>query len=85
MSSTQFCQSCTMPIENVNDRGTEKDGSISNDYCKFCYQNGLFTEPEMTLEQMKTEVEYQMKKRDMPDTLLQKALTLLPLLKRWHQ
>lgn len=74
-----------MPIENVNDRGTEKDGSISNDYCKFCYQNGLFTEPEMTLEQMKTEVEYQMKKRDMPDTLLQKALTLLPLLKRWHQ
>lgn len=47
MSSTQFCQSCTMPIENVNDRGTEKDGSISNDYCKFCYQNGLFTEPEI--------------------------------------
>ena len=46
------CQSCTQPIEKDADFGTEADGSRSRDYCSCCYQNGAFTEPEVTMDQM---------------------------------
>lgn len=45
-----FCQSCAMPMAD-GDYGTEKDGSESHDYCKYCYQNGEFT-CEVTMEEM---------------------------------
>ncbi len=51
MEEMKFCQSCMMPLNAAEDCGTEKDGSPSADYCKFCYQNGAFT-GEMTMEQM---------------------------------
>lgn len=45
-----FCQSCAMPMTD-DDFGTEKDGSKSEDYCKYCYQNGEFTS-DITMEEM---------------------------------
>ena len=45
-----FCQSCAMPMGD-DDFGTEKDGSKSEDYCKYCYQNGEFTS-DVTMEEM---------------------------------
>ena len=40
----RYCQSCGMPMGNTNELyGTERDGSKSIDYCKYCYQNGVFT------------------------------------------
>jgi hypothetical protein len=44
-----FCQSCTMPIDNIGNRGTEKDGSKSDLYCKYCYLHGAFIDPDMSL------------------------------------
>ena len=38
-----FCQSCGMPVMNPTMRGTEADGSPSDDYCKYCYDKGAFT------------------------------------------
>ena len=32
----RICQSCAMPIESDDQLGTEKDGSINQDYCKYC-------------------------------------------------
>ncbi|MDR0299387.1 MAG: zinc ribbon domain-containing protein [Streptococcaceae bacterium] len=46
----QMCQSCGMPIEKAEDFGTEKDGFASTEYCKYCYQSGEWTDPEMTLD-----------------------------------
>ena len=46
----RFCQSCAMPLDQDELRGTEADGSLSPDYCKYCYQNGAFTR-EQTMEQ----------------------------------
>ena len=45
-----FCQSCAMPMTE-EDYGSEKDGSKSKDYCKYCYQNGEFTS-DITMEEM---------------------------------
>ena len=40
----RYCQSCGMPMGSTDELyGTEKDGSKSKDYCKYCYENGAFT------------------------------------------
>lgn len=46
------CQSCGMPLNKDHNNGTEADGSMSTKYCNLCYQNGQFTEPNITLEEM---------------------------------
>jgi hypothetical protein len=72
-----------MPINNTENRGTEKDGSKSNLYCKYCCHDGAFTDPDMTLGQMKNIVLAQMQKLNLPDNIIQQSLKNLPHLKRW--
>ena len=31
-----------MPIKSRNQLGKNKDGTINEDYCKYCYDNGEF-------------------------------------------
>lgn len=46
----EICQSCGMPL-SPEMYGTDENGEVNKDYCKFCYQNGKFTS-DMTLEEM---------------------------------
>jgi Putative zinc ribbon domain len=80
-----FCESCTMPIDNIEDRGTENDGARSELYCKYCYQDGQFINPHMTLQQMKDLVIMEMRKLSLPENIIQQTLTKLPYLKRWQR
>lgn len=50
----QFCQSCGMPldIQGQDMRGSEVGLAKSEKYCAYCYGNGRFIEPNITLEQM---------------------------------
>ncbi len=36
------CQSCGMPITSNEQLGINKDGSINNDYCQYCFESGEF-------------------------------------------
>ena len=83
MESQKFCQSFTLPIDKIEDRGTEKYGSASTLYCKYCYQHGAFTDPSMTIEKMKKIINTEMKKQDLPANLVEQSLLMLPGLKRW--
>ena len=83
MENKNFCQSCGMPLDNHDVLGTEKYGSLSNEYCKYCYQDGSFTKPDMKLEEMKSIVKTEMGKRNMASDLIEKAVNVLPYLKRW--
>jgi hypothetical protein len=83
MSSKHFCQSCSMPIDNPDLCGTEKDGTKSNEYCRYCYQNGEFTNPDLTLEEMKEHMMRIMEKDKLSKDILERALNRLPFLKRW--
>lgn len=38
----RICQSCGMPIISDEQLGTNKDGSTSQDYCKYCFTDGEF-------------------------------------------
>ena len=45
MGNQKLCQSCSYPLTNDEDFGTNADGSKNEDYCKHCYVNGaLFNE-----------------------------------------
>jgi len=42
-----------MPVgESADNFGTETDGSSSTEYCKYCYQDGEFTDPNQTIDGM---------------------------------
>lgn len=45
----KICQSCGMPLVK-EDLGTNKDGSLNNDYCKYCYTKGEFID-KVTMEE----------------------------------
>ena len=50
MTNTEqrYCQSCGMPMGDTDQLyGAEKDGSINQDYCKWCYTDGQFVYKSM--------------------------------------
>jgi hypothetical protein len=74
-----------MPIDDVNNRGTEKDGTKNTEYCKYCYQNGSLINPEMTFDEMKEIVITQMRKLHIHENVIHQSLDRLPHLKRWNK
>ena len=84
METKNFCQSCSMPLDKPEQQGTEKDGSKSKEYCTYCFQNGAFINPNMTMDEMKTLVREQMEKRKIDAGIIQMAVSSLPHLKRWR-
>ena len=48
---TPLCQSCGAALTRERDRGTASDGSLSADYCAFCYPNGRFTQA-LTIDEL---------------------------------
>ncbi len=52
VENSPICQSCSMPMPNEGDFGTNIDGSKNGDYCTYCFQKGNFTEPYLTKDDM---------------------------------
>jgi hypothetical protein len=84
MEQKLFCQSCSMPIDDPGLQGTEMDGSKSQDYCTYCYQQGAFINPKMTLNEMTSVVRLQMENRKIDQQIIDMAVNSLPQLKRWR-
>jgi radical SAM superfamily enzyme len=84
MENKIFCQSCSMPLDKPEMMGTEKNGTKSKEYCIYCYQNGAFMNPGMTLNEMKTLVKTQMEKMKIDTGIINMAVSSLPNLKRWR-
>lgn len=83
----KLCQSCAMPMNAPDARyGTEKDGSLSPDYCHFCYENGCFAGTSTMEEMIQFCLPFEKEAR--PDKteeeLLHEMCTLFPTLKRWR-
>lgn len=77
------CQSCGMPLKEGKDSGTESDGSKSTTYCNLCYEKGQFTQPNVTLDEMKKIVDESLKEKGWVWPLRLMAKWQLPRLKRW--
>ena len=80
------CQSCGMPMDSEEIMGTNTDGSCNNEYCTYCYRNGQFTSPNVTMEE---EIEICvpfMKQAGVEEKEARKMLAeAFPKLKRWRK
>lgn len=81
-----FCQSCGTPLTKPEDFGTCLAGYRVNDYCHSCYQDGKFTQPDISLPEMIDHgVEVLVKTGEMPEVKARPLLSeVLPRLKRWR-
>ena len=78
------CQSCGMPLsKDENGGGSQSDGTKSKKYCSHCYQEGRFTLPNITMEQMKERVKGKMKEMGFPGFLAGLFTRKIPTLERW--
>jgi hypothetical protein len=84
MENKHFCQSCSMPIDSIDLAGTETDGSPNWEYCVYCYKNGAFTKPDMTLQGMAEFIQAEMKRQNIQQEITQMSLDSLAHLKRWR-
>jgi hypothetical protein len=75
-----------MPLEKPDDFGTATNGFRINDYCRYCYQNGAFTDPNISLQGMIDRcVGIMAQKGIMPESQARALMSAtLPKLKRWR-
>jgi hypothetical protein len=75
-----------MPLEKPEDFGTAADGFRINDYCCYCYQDGAFTDPNISLQGMVDRCVGIMAQRGiMPEDQARMLMSAtLPMLKRWQ-
>jgi Putative zinc ribbon domain len=81
------CQSCGMPLEDdMSFNGTMADGSKDLEYCQFCFQNGEFTAPDMTVDQMvQSSVDFMTANMGFAlDQAREMSQRIIPRLKRWQ-
>lgn len=81
----KICQSCGMPITNNNQLGTNKDGSVSNDYCKYCYKDGEFIDNVSMEEYIKMCSKFGAQANMSNEEMKKHCEKLFPTLKRWKK
>lgn len=82
----KVCQSCAMPLDNIEILGTNKDGSKNEEYCVYCYKDGEYTEPNMTMQEMEDLCVSYMKKDGMEEVKARELMSgALCNLKRWEK
>ena len=82
-----FCQSCGMPMGNIECFGTNADNEKNDDYCYNCFQNGEFVDESMTLEEMiDLSASITAEKIKMSEAEAKKMCwSFIPTLKRWKK
>ena len=86
VKSYKNCQSCGMPLSrDEHGGGTERDGSKSTMYCSHCYQQGAFTLPNITIEQMQERVKGKIKEAGFPSFMGWFFARNIPKLERWQR
>lgn len=79
------CQSCGMPLKkDEKGGGTNSDGSKSTMYCSHCYEEGKFSQPNITAAQMQTFVKGKLKEMGFPGFLAGLFTKNIPKLERWR-
>ena len=87
MDITGRCQSCGMPLgDTFKNFGTGADGSPVSEYCHFCYQNGGFTNPTQTLDEMvQSSIDFMTANLGFSaEQATQMSNDVIPRLKRWN-
>lgn len=79
----EICQSCSIPLYEEY-KGTNKDLTLSNEYCKYCYENGEFTEDRTLEEEVEHLIPMFIEDKDITEDEARIELRkILSPLKRW--
>jgi hypothetical protein len=65
--------------------GTNADGTRSEMFCSYCYQNGDFVNPDWTAEQMQEFCKNKLKEMRFPEFVAKFLVKGIPNLKRWKR
>lgn len=83
---SKVCQSCGMPLKkDVKKGGTNKDGTKSKTYCSHCYNDGVFIDQDITLDEMKVIYVDKMKEMGFPRFIGKLFSMSLKNLERWKR
>lgn len=83
MDTKHICQSCGMPIDSSLVLGTNADGSVNEDYCKYCYEDGEFLDKITMNEYIELYGKYNSVTSVSNEIMRTRCLELFPTLKRW--
>lgn len=78
-----ICQSCSMPMESKEVLGTNKDGSLNEDYCIYCYKDGEFIDKVTMEEYIEMNVPFATQAGMTEEEMRKHCETTFPTLKRW--
>lgn len=81
----KICQSCGMPITSEEQLGTNQDGSVNLDYCKYCYENGEFIDKVSMQEYIQMCSLYGAQAGMTNEQMRRYCAQLFPTLKRWRE
>ncbi len=82
----RFCQCCTYPLGNPAELGTNEDGTLNPDYCIYCYKDGQWVDPNLTVQGVIDYTVPFMTSPTMPEEKVRAHLNeLVPTLKRWKK
>ena len=79
----KICQSCGMPMTK-EDLGTNKDGSLNSEYCKYCYHDGKFIDDVTMEEYIDMCSQYGEQAGMTNEEMMAHCKKLFPTLKRWR-
>ena len=85
MEEMLVCQSCSMPITKDDDKGTNVDGTKSNDYCVYCFVKGDFVGYQTVEEAIADSVNFAEHACKTKEEMLKYAKENYPNLKRWKK
>ncbi|HEY8344343.1 MAG TPA: zinc ribbon domain-containing protein [Bacillota bacterium] len=88
MTGRKFCQSCAMPLTEESQFGTNADGTKNEDYCVYCYKDGVFISEQATMKEMiEFCIPHTLQAGVYPDENTARAAMkeFFPKLKRWQK
>lgn len=81
----QFCQSCGMPMTADDICGTNADGSINFDYCKYCFKDGEFIDKVSMEEYIDMCSQFGAQAGMTNEQMKEHCRKIFPMLKRWRR
>ena len=80
-----FCHSCASALRRTDDLGTNEQGHRVHNFCRRCYRDGRFVEPNLAAEDMVLRVTTELSLAGMIEMVVVNEVTaLISGLDRWR-
>ena len=81
----KICQSCGIPMADDSLLGTNADGTINGNYCKYCYKDGKFIDDVTMEEYIEMCSQFGSQANMTNEQMKEFCQKLFPTLKRWKK